>query len=403
MESLLLKSIQDGRVRQTGLLLKVGKDVNEQNRKGETGLMKAMALKNPQIRMNIIKMLIKSSADVSKCDSRRRNAFMWACYYGRIEEIKYMISTRDLYSLQVDNQDYNGNTALFYAASMGHTKLVSELVNYLHENDMQSVLSTENSYGITPLMEAFRNGDFETAKCLLNDGKVEIDDLTYNMLHNDDFEITWSKKAPQKLMTEIIKNLSGELDPEPSNILRLLITNESFRNVALKIRNGRGNQTERRQNKPSLKVPKTAPGRLPRGVSDKSSFDNKKTISGLRRAETEVRKSSQKSIKGMLPTIMNMYEEQLSQNYRPASKNEFVPYASVSKQLKNTSTTTIVSTASTKVSKNTLGTLPDFSRMTKLLDPRFSRSSRSVSVQLPQMNSWSLLRKKLKSNLMFDI
>ena len=401
MESLLLKSIQDGRIRQTGMLLKVGKDVNQQDIKGETGLMKAMTLKNSKIRMNIIKMLIKKNADVSKYDSKNRNAFMWACYYGRTEEVKYMLSTCGIHSLQVDNQDHDGNTAIFYAVRMGHTQLVYELVKNLHEYGMKSILSMENSSGFTPLMEAFRNGQFEIAKCLLNEGKVNIDSLTYNVLHNEDFEINWSKMAPQKLIIEIISTLSDKHDPEPSNILRLLITNESFRNVALNMRKERSKQNQQTQRK----APNTAPSRLLRRASEKPAMGIHKQYSEFFRTDTTLRERlpRQKSIKGMLPTIMNMYEEQLCQNYRPPSKSEFIPYSSVSKQLRNISTASTTSNAATKVSRTTFGNLLDFSRLTRLPDPRFNRSSRSISVQLPQVNSWSLLRKKLKNNLMYDL
>ena len=404
MGSLLLKSIQDGRIRQVGLLLKVGNNVNQQDRRGETGLMKAMTLNNSQLRMKIIKMLIRNNADVSKYDVKNRNAFMWACYYGRIEEVKYMISTCDLTLLQVDKADSDGNTAIFYAVNKGHTKLVSILVQYFNKYELQWILSKENGSGLTPLLEAFQNGYFDIAKCLLNEGKVKIDDLTNAVLQNDHFELNWSKMAPQTLIIEIINSLSQEHDPEPSNVLRLLITNESFRNVALKIRQDKGKQTEWTQRKPNLQVPKTAPSRLERRASEKPRFQTPKQHPEFLRSETEVRKSlpGQKSIKRMLPTIMNMYEEQLSHNYRPASKNEFIPYASVSRQLKNISTKLPNSTTSIRASRPTFGNLPDFSRFTRLSDPRLSRSSRSISVQLPQMNSWSLLRKKLKSNLIQD-
>ena len=396
MENLLLKSIQDGRIRQTGLLLKVGKDVNEADGNGETGIMKAMVLKNSQIRMNIVKMLMKNNADISLIDNKKRNVFMWACYYGRINEIKYIIATCDLNTMQIDNQDYEGNTGIIYAVKKGHSKLVSELVNYLHEFKMQWILSLKNNNGFTPLMEAFRNGNFETAKCLLDDGKVKIDNLTYNVLHNEEFEVTWLKMRPQKLIKEIMKTLSDEDDPEPSNILRLLITNESFRNVALKIRENKEKRNEDRAHKLITRVPNTAPGRM-----QKKEWKRH----GCERQESEMRRTlpRQKSIKRMLPTIMNMYEDQLTQNYRPASKNQFVPYASMSRQLRTLSITSPTGTGITRPSKSYIGNLPDFSKFNRLLDPRFSRASRSISVQLPQMNSWSLLRKKLRTNLINDI
>lgn len=383
MESLFLKSIKEGRIRQTGLLLKVGKDVNEQDTNGESGLMKTMILSNSQTRLNIVKMLLRNNADLSLTDAKKRTAFMWACFYGRTDEIKYMIAKRGASSLQIDNQDIDGNTAVLLAVKRGNLTTLRELVRYLQEIGMQSILSVKNNEGISPLMEAFRNGNFDIAKCLLNDGKVKIDDLTHNVLNNHDFKIYWLKATPQKLISHIIENLSEELDPDPSNILRLLITNDSFRNVAIKM--------QKNKDKKSLHLaPRTAPGRL----------QNRQVEVEKHRSEGREPYRRQKSIKGMLPIIMNIYEEQRCQNYRPSSKNDFIPYSTVSRQLKTITTTPKASTTTTKSS---LLNLPDFGRFKRLSDPRNSRLSRSTSVQLPQVNSWSLLRNRLRTNLINDL
>lgn len=391
MESLLLKSIKDGRLRQTGLLLKVGKDANEQDKDGENGLMKAMALKNAGVRLSLVKLLLRNKADVTSHDTKKRNAFMWACYHGRTEEIKYMTSACDVSSLQIDSQDDDGNTAVLLAVQKGHAKTVAELVRFLQESGMQSILQLKNNKGSSPLMVAFRNGNFEIAKCLITDGKVKIDELTYNVLYNENFKIGWSKTAPQKLMKDIMKNLSEEYDPDPSNILKLLITNESFRNVALKVQKNKEKEKQSKTN--ILQVPRTAPAKLRRQRSEPrgQDFDYRKSY------------PPQNSIKRMLPTIMNMYEEQLCENYRPASKNNFIPYSSMSRQLQTMATTSRSSTALKRNSKSNLGNLPDFGRLKRIPDTKFNRVSRSTSVQLPELNSWSLLRRKLRGNLIKDL
>ena len=382
MATLLLKSISEGRLRQTGLLLKVGKDVNELDSERQTGLMKAMAINNAYVRMSMVKVILNYSADVTLVDLKKRNAFMWACYYGRADQIKFFASEFDVNTLQIDRQDKDGNTSLMLAVKQGHLETVIELVKVLKDSGMQSVLSMKNHVGLSPLMEAFRMGNFEIAKHLINEGKVSIDNLTNIVMYNDQFRLDWTTRLPQEMMKHVVENLDDREDPHPSNILKLLITNDSFRTVALKsYNNEKKMKTEKGYQQP---VPRTAPGKLQTG--------------GQRPAKAEPK---QKSIKGMLPTIMNLYEEQHSQNYRPASKNNFIPYSSVSRQLRSMASRTSSTTG--RVTRSHLASLPDFSRFSRFSEGKFTRSNRSTSVQLPQLNSWSLLRRKLRSNFINDV
>ena len=399
MDTLLLRSITEGRFRQTELLLKVGNNIDQRDKKGQTGLIKAMALEHPRIRLNIVKLLIRNDADASLVDVKKRNAFMWACHYGRADEIKYMFANCDINTLQLDGQDVDENTPLLLAVKGGHLRVVIELINQLKGFGMQSVIILKNKEGVAPLTEAFRNGNFEMAKQLIIEGNAPIEDLTNHLLHRDAFDIEWmtgNMITPQEMMSKIIQNLSKEHDPQPTNILKLLITNESFRNIALKthgiLKLEEKSDKKCTRNKAIVSLqepPKTAPER--------------QRDHGTEFKELHARK--QKSIKCMLPTIMNMYEEQHCQNYRPSSKNDFVPFSAMNKRLRTVTLSSgrSNSTAS-RGSKNTLSDLPDFGRMSnRLSDGRFMRTKRSTSVQLPQLGSWTTLRNKLKNNLIHEL
>lgn len=394
MDTLLLRSITEGRFRQTELLLKVGNNVDERDKKGQTGLIKAMALENARTRLNIVKLLIRNDADASLVDVKNRNAFMWACHCGRADEMKYMLANCDINTLQIDGQDIDENTPLLLAVKGGHLTVVKELIKQLKALGMQSVIILKNKEGFAPLTEAFRNGNFEIAKQLIAEGNAPIEDLTNHLLHRETFDIEWmtgNMITPQEMMSRIIQNLSKEHDPQPTNILKLLITNESFRNIAFKAHGipkvEEKSDRKRTKHKDIVSLqepPKTAPERLRNHGS----------------ALQELQPRKPKSIKCMLPTIMNMYEEQHCQNYRPSSKNDFVPFSAMNKRLHTVtfSSGRSNSTAS-RGSKNTLSDLPDFSRMSnRLSDGRFMPTKRATSVQLPQLGSWTSLRNKLRNS-----
>ena len=179
----------------------------------------------------------------------------------------------------------------------------------------------------------------------------------------------------------------------PEDILQLLITNDSYRKVAL--------NSYEKEHASSIKAAKykgvrneairqaaTAPGRL---RTDAPNTDDK---TDLKRGNWAIKTS----IRGMLPTMMNMYEEQHSINYRSSCKKEFVPYSVLNGTLR-----TMTPANSMRMSRNTLSTLPDLSRLNRLSEPKFTRMSRSTSVQLPQMHSWSMLRKKLGGSFIQEL
>ncbi len=373
-KTLLLKSINDGRILQTSLLLKAGANVEETTKENQTPIIRTMFLDSPKIQVNLLKLLLRHGADVSAVDNQGRNAFLWGCYLGCEIAVKYLVSSCDINSLMIDGQDKYGYTSLHLAVLNGSLNIVVELVKQLKTFGMQSVFTLRNEKGIAPLTEAFGSGKYEIAKYLITEGNVSVDQLTNDILHRENFHLSWNGnndvKSPPAMISGIIKNLSEEQDSTPSNVLKLLITNESFRTVAL---NNYKKQIDMRRNH-TQRTTQSASQTAVRG---------RKTLTRT------------KSIKCMLPTMMNMYEEQHCVNYRPSSKNEFVPYSVLNNRLR----TMTPKETNSRSPRNTLSSLPDINRLSRLTEPKFMRMSRSTSVQLPQMNSWASLRKRLKSNV----
>eukprot|EP00794_Sanderia_malayensis_P009120 gene9119-10093_t len=374
-ERLLLKSVSDGRILQTNLLIKSGANLEQMNKDNQTAIIRVMFVENPKIQISLLRLLLKHKVNVSAVDSQGRNAFSWACYHGCELAVNYLISKCDINSLAIDGKDKYGFSPLHLAVMNGNLNVVEDLVAHMKNFGMQSVFTLRNDKGITPLIEAFVNGKFDIAKHLITEGNVSVEEFTNDILHRDNSELHWRDKGnstPHEVIIEIIKNVSTEQDLAPSEVLRLLITNETFRTVALK------------NYKRQIEVKK-------RGMKLRAATNALTNQNVVRRTLTRA-----KSIKCMLPTMMNMYEEQHCVNYRPSSKNEFVPYSALNNTLRM-----LAPKEPNRSVRNTLSCLPDIRRMSnRLAEPSFTRMGRSTSVQLPQMNSWTSLRKKLKNNFL---
>ena len=93
---------------------------------GGTALFYACMYKgdNKTTNLNIVKLLIKYSADVNQLDHKGESALFYACVNGNINIIQFLIEQ----NANINIIDSTGKTALFYAIENNHEKIVELLL-----------------------------------------------------------------------------------------------------------------------------------------------------------------------------------------------------------------------------------------------------------------------------------
>ncbi|XP_045210695.1 uncharacterized protein LOC123562110 [Mercenaria mercenaria] len=167
----LLKAVTAGRTRQVRLLLDLGASTEEQDDCGQTPLIRAALLEHDRNRDKILRTLLKRGAQVSRADVVGRNALMWACLYGRDNDVALMIEYADV-DLDYNRVDINGQTALFHAVSSGNAATVKLVVSALMKYGLST--DTPDSRGTTPLMQAMRLGHDVCESILIFEGNAKV-------------------------------------------------------------------------------------------------------------------------------------------------------------------------------------------------------------------------------------
>ncbi|XP_072043417.1 uncharacterized protein [Amphiura filiformis] len=165
----LHRAVAAGRPRQVRLLIDAGAPVDQPDECGQTALIKAVFVENPRSRLKIMQILLRSGATVSRSDITGRNAFSWACYYGRDKLVDMCIRHRDV-DLDLNMSDINGCTPLFHAATSGNAACVKYCLDILCKYALSVDVSNFN--GITPLMQALRLGHDVCASILIHQGNA---------------------------------------------------------------------------------------------------------------------------------------------------------------------------------------------------------------------------------------
>ena len=126
--------------------------------------------------VEVVKLLLENSAkkgiDVHTEDQHGITPFFSVCFKGNIEAVQSFIEHATLKNPKLQ---INGTTAFYVACSLGHTNIVSLLLQHCHRFtiDMNALY---NSTGQTALHAACSNGRVEVVKLLLeNSAKKGID------------------------------------------------------------------------------------------------------------------------------------------------------------------------------------------------------------------------------------
>jgi serine/threonine-protein phosphatase 6 regulatory ankyrin repeat subunit B len=108
----------------------------------------------------MVKVLIKSGADVNAQDRGGWTALVYASRYGHDAVVKVLIES----GAMLDGEDTDGYTALMYASAKGHDTMVKVLVNN------GANVNAQNIHGYLALMHASANGRDSVVNVLIKSG-----------------------------------------------------------------------------------------------------------------------------------------------------------------------------------------------------------------------------------------
>ena len=172
--AMLLDAVSRGRIYQVNFLLESSyEDVNKVDENRQTALMKAIFLpdKMHRTRYKIVKILLEHGAHVNAVDREGKTALIWACIRGQENVVRKMLDS-SLLDLDLNRGDKFGNTALFYAASSGQVNTVKMLVTALKRFGLD--IDKKNAQGMTPILQATKQGHDECAQVLMTQGKASL-------------------------------------------------------------------------------------------------------------------------------------------------------------------------------------------------------------------------------------
>lgn len=166
-EMLLINAVKGGRTTQVKMFIKVGIDVNEVDKNGQTSLIHSCFLHDSRVRMKILKALVLAGADINKKDTYGRTLLAWACLKGRDEVVQFLLNDPFCIDLQIDSTDKEGNNTLLLSVVSGNFLVVKMMAGVLRGTARSSELNKANNAGMRPLIAAFLRGDKPCAQFLI--------------------------------------------------------------------------------------------------------------------------------------------------------------------------------------------------------------------------------------------
>lgn len=187
-------AILKGQFQDVRYFVTTGEDVNIQDpAEHRTPLMLCAMIEQEDWGVGIARLLLANGAMVGYSDRRGQNALMTACIFGRTELVKVFLKAVDY---DPNQRDRYSNTALFYAASNGKEGVVEAVIKSLLHFKLP--LDKPNKWGMTPLLEACRQGHQRVAEMLEDHGaSTEVKD---GILHWGPME--WKHDHEQRVIDE---------------------------------------------------------------------------------------------------------------------------------------------------------------------------------------------------------
>lgn len=169
--SRLKEAICDARIYQTRHLLESGVDVGFVDEEGLTPLMRAALIpdEKSRTRHNLLKLLLQYGANVNTVDQKGRHVLSRACLQEKQDIVRLLINVANQ-DVDLNLQDFEGNTPLMHSVRTGNAGLVKFLLDEL--NKFQVDIDVRNHEDRTPYLEAKRLGYEECAQILLTEGNA---------------------------------------------------------------------------------------------------------------------------------------------------------------------------------------------------------------------------------------
>ncbi|KAG9480993.1 ankyrin repeat domain-containing protein 63 [Eleutherodactylus coqui] len=127
---------------------------------GRTPLMFAVCLREAELRSRFVRLLLDKGADVNGQDEAGRTALSLACELGHLDAVKLLVQ----HSANPEIPDRDGNRALMYAASCGHSAELLFLLRSYKRFGLR--LDATNRAGISALDAARVSGHWECERAL---------------------------------------------------------------------------------------------------------------------------------------------------------------------------------------------------------------------------------------------
>ena len=206
---MLLDAVTRGRIYQVKYLLESGtEDVNRTDEYKQSPLMKAILLpdKMHRTRYKIVRILLEHGARVNIVDREGRTALMWACIRGQENVVRKILDVSIL-DLDLNAGDRYGNTALFYAASCGQVNTVQQLVKALKRFGLD--IDKKNAQGITPFLEATKQGHDECAQFLMTEGKASL------TIRDPETFLNAGRMGREAFLNQLVELMAARRSPSP--------------------------------------------------------------------------------------------------------------------------------------------------------------------------------------------
>ncbi|XP_048584292.1 uncharacterized protein LOC125563785 [Nematostella vectensis] len=200
MRPALNKALCERRFNQALLFIKSGINVNLRDQDGNSPLLQICDIEPEKLAVVFAKLLVDNGAKIALKDKHGRNAVMKAVLSEK-EQLLTLFLTR-VSSFNINDRDKKGNTALFYAASIGNFDILRKLVVVYRKFRLS--VDVTNKDGITPLIQASKSGNMLCAQHLLKEGKAsqEIrDDIDWKTARE------WAKMVKNSWLSPL--SLSG--------------------------------------------------------------------------------------------------------------------------------------------------------------------------------------------------
>ena len=165
----LVKAIEEKRFKQAELLLKLGDNVNQQEKhSGTTPLLAICFLDDENLACRIAKKLLHRGADICLQDEDGMSPLMQACKLGKEKLVLVFINSEEC---DFGAADSKGNTALIYSIDAGNSRITKALTEAMNVYDVR-VADKANKKGETPLIRATKLQRNNCKEVLLSDGKA---------------------------------------------------------------------------------------------------------------------------------------------------------------------------------------------------------------------------------------